>query len=51
MLQKATFSLKVGAKVIFFCDIYKFLSEKSKKATTKTIMYSVLSVFLRTFAT
>ena len=35
MLQKATFSLKAGAKVIFFCDIYKFFLKKSKKAYAK----------------
>ena len=37
MLQKATFSLKVGAKVIFFCDIYKFFLKKYKKVHTKEL--------------
>ena len=50
MLQKATFSLKVGAMVIFFCDIYKFFSKKSKKAITNIVIYPVLSAFLCTFA-
>ena len=35
MLQKATFSLKVGAKVIFFCNIHKFLRKKYEKGYTK----------------